>query len=228
MHARCHVLCTVRFIRLSRSPSSHRKKMSVADSDASLPCSSSRTAGVHSPQSAKTPPSSHVRIDDNLSSCRTSSIVAPLPEQSLGCKRPCSSSAGFSSWMSVLAPVECQLVLRFLDIRARLATARCNEQLFEAASQPFACPQEQLAALPVENDAAVLQSLGARVRGSCCGCRPSTSASRCHPESEQRAGHRVSKLERKDGQCSPGGGTGRRSGCRTRCKFFFFYFCHAT
>jgi hypothetical protein len=68
--------------------------------------------------------------------------------------------------VSVLAHVECQLVIRFLDIRARLAAARCNKRLFEAANHSFAWPQEQMATLRVENDPAALQSLGARVRGS--------------------------------------------------------------
>jgi len=66
----------------------------------------------------------------------------------------------------LLAPVECQLVLRCLDFRSRLAAARCNKQLFVAASQPFAWPQEQLATLRVANDVSALQSLGAGVRGS--------------------------------------------------------------
>jgi hypothetical protein len=68
--------------------------------------------------------------------------------------------------MSLLAMVEVQLVLRCLDFRRRLVAARCNKQLYAAASHPFAWPQEQMATLRVSNDAAVLQSLGGRVRGS--------------------------------------------------------------
>jgi hypothetical protein len=88
-----------------------------------------------------------------------------LPEQALGRKRIRSSSANFN-WLSVLAAVEVQLVLRCLDFRSRLAAARCNKQLLTAASHPFAWPQEQLTALRVENVTSALQSLGARVRGS--------------------------------------------------------------
>jgi hypothetical protein len=91
--------------------------------------------------------------------------IATLPEQSLGCKHARPSSAYFC-WMSILATVEVQLVLRCLDPLSRLAAARCNRQLCAAASHPFAWPQEQMATLCVANEAAALQSLGARVRES--------------------------------------------------------------
>jgi hypothetical protein len=68
--------------------------------------------------------------------------------------------------MNLLATVECQLVLRCLDIRSRLRMARCNEQLYAAASQPFAWPQEQMVTLEVANESTAFQSLGARVRRS--------------------------------------------------------------
>jgi hypothetical protein len=91
--------------------------------------------------------------------------IAPLPEQAMGRKRPRRSPRSFC-WLSVLATVEIQLVLRCLDVRSRLIAARCNKQLFAAASHPFAWPQEQMATLRAEHDVAAMQSLGARVRGS--------------------------------------------------------------
>jgi hypothetical protein len=94
--------------------------------------------------------------------------VKPLPEQSLRHKRPRLSwekSARFC-WLSLLATVEVQLMLRCLDVRSRLSAARCNKQLYAAANHPFAWPQEQMATLRANNDVASLQSLGDRVRGS--------------------------------------------------------------
>jgi hypothetical protein len=59
-----------------------------------------------------------------------------------------------------------QLVLRYLDPLSRLTTARCSKQLYAAASQPFAWPQEQTMTFRVSDDPAALQELGARVRRS--------------------------------------------------------------
>ena len=75
------------------------------------------------------------------------------------------SSARFS-WLSILAPVEIQLVMRCLNVRSRLSAARCNKQLYAAANHSFAWAQDQMATLRVDNNAATLQSLAARVRGS--------------------------------------------------------------
>jgi hypothetical protein len=94
-----------------------------------------------------------------------SSTIEPLPEQSLGRDRPRLSSDAFN-WLSILATVEVQLVLRCLDPPCRLAAARCNKQLYAAASHPFAWPQEHMVTLEVENEAAALQALGQRVRRS--------------------------------------------------------------
>jgi len=94
-----------------------------------------------------------------------SSTIEPLPEQSLGRKRPRHSSRTFG-WLSILAPVEVQLVLRCLDSRSRLIAARCSKQLYAAANHSFAWPQEQMATLRVEHDVMALQLLGQRVRRS--------------------------------------------------------------
>jgi hypothetical protein len=83
----------------------------------------------------------------------------------LGYKRARRSPRTFS-WMSMLATVEAQLVLRCLDPLSRLAAARCNRQLYAAASQPFAWPQEQTMTFRVSDDPAALQELGARARRS--------------------------------------------------------------
>jgi hypothetical protein len=94
--------------------------------------------------------------------------MEPLPEQLLGRKRPRLSweaSAHFC-WMTLLAPVEIQLMLRCLDVRSRLIAARCNKQLYAAANHPFAWPQEPSVMLRVDNEATALQSFGARVRRS--------------------------------------------------------------
>ena len=69
----------------------------------------------------------------------------------------------------MLAPVELQLMLHFLDFRGRLCAARCCRQIYAAASHSFAWPQEaeeQLLTLRVPNDNAALQALGAQVRSS--------------------------------------------------------------
>jgi hypothetical protein len=92
-------------------------------------------------------------------------VIEPLPEQALGNRRARRSPRTFS-WLSILAPVEVQLVLRCLDFRGRLLAARCNKQLYGAASHPFAWPQEQSMTLRADNDVASLQLLGDRVRGS--------------------------------------------------------------
>jgi hypothetical protein len=68
--------------------------------------------------------------------------------------------------MSVLASVEVQLMLRCLDIRSRLAAARCNNQLYAAASQPFAWPQEQIMPLQVTNDGDAVVVVVQRLRTS--------------------------------------------------------------
>jgi hypothetical protein len=86
----------------------------------------------------------------------------------LGRKRARYSSRTFS-WLSVLAPVEVQLVLRCLNFRSRvcrLLAARCSKQLYAAASHPFAWPQEQMVTLRMDNDASAMQALGTRVRCS--------------------------------------------------------------
>jgi hypothetical protein len=75
-------------------------------------------------------------------------------------------SPGTFNWLSVLATVEVQLVLRCLDTRSRLLATRCNKQLHATVSHPFAWPQEHLVSLRVSNEAAAFQALGARVRGS--------------------------------------------------------------
>jgi hypothetical protein len=111
-------------------------------------------------------PRSAAAASTGSSSMRTASAaIEPLPEQSLGHKRARHSPRTFCS-LSLLAQVECQLVLRFLDLRGRLCAARCCRQMYAAASHPFAWPQEQLATLRVPNDAAALQALGAQVRRS--------------------------------------------------------------
>jgi hypothetical protein len=68
----------------------------------------------------------------------------------------------------VLATVEIQLILRCLDFRSRLRAARCNKQLFAAASHPFAWPQEHMhmATLRVANDAVSPHALVQRIHGS--------------------------------------------------------------
>jgi hypothetical protein len=99
------------------------------------------------------------------SSSGTASAVAPLPEQALGRKRARHSPRTFS-WMSILALVEVQLVLRCLDARSRFIAARCNKQLYAAASHPFAWPHEQLATFRVDNYPDQLEAFGASVRGS--------------------------------------------------------------
>jgi hypothetical protein len=85
----------------------------------------------------------------------------------LGRKRLRHSPRTFN-WMSILALVEVQLVLRCLDARSRLTAARCNKQLYAAVNHPFAWPQEQMATLGLgaNTDVVALQSLGGRVRGS--------------------------------------------------------------
>jgi hypothetical protein len=75
--------------------------------------------------------------------------------------------------MSMLATVEAQMVLRCLDPLSRLAAARCNRQLYAAASQPFAWPQEETMTFRVSDDPTELQELGARVRRSLLRLLPS-------------------------------------------------------
>jgi len=71
-----------------------------------------------------------------FSSSAADSAIEPLPEQSLSFKLA-RHSLHTLSWMSILATVEIQLVLRCLDFRSRLTAARCNKQLYAAASHPF-------------------------------------------------------------------------------------------
>jgi hypothetical protein len=92
--------------------------------------------------------------------------IEPLPEQALGSKRARHSSSDAFSWLSILATVEDQLMLRCLDVRSRLTAARCNKQLYAAASHPFAWPQAHMATLWVDNDASALRSFGEQVRRS--------------------------------------------------------------
>jgi hypothetical protein len=102
---------------------------------------------------------------DAFSPSAAAAAIDPLPEQSLGRKRARHSPRAFS-WLSVLATVEVQLVLRCLDIRSRLTAARCKKLLYVASNHPFAWPQEQLMTLRVSNDPDELQTLGGRVRAS--------------------------------------------------------------
>jgi hypothetical protein len=122
------------------------------------------SAAVDPPASASAP-SAATESTTSSSKRAASTVIEPLPEQSLGCKRARRSPRTFN-WMSILALVEVQLVLRCLDIRSRLTGARCNKQLYAAASQRFAWPQDQLFPLPAEEDVAPLQLLGQQVRRS--------------------------------------------------------------
>jgi len=117
----------------------------------------------HEPPAAAGTAAAGSAID--LTSAGVQSSIEPLPEQSLGRKRARRSTRTFS-WLSMLATVEVQLVLRCLDLRSRLTAARCNKQLYAAASQPFAWPQEQMLTLRSTNDVAELQALNKRVRTS--------------------------------------------------------------
>jgi hypothetical protein len=134
--------------------SKRRRDPSPPPSSAVAPVAAAATAAANA--AAAHPASSPSKVR---------STIEPLPEQALGRKRARHSSHIFS-WIRLLATVEVQLVLRCLDVRSRLAAARCNKQLYAAVSHPFAWPQGQMATLRVENDAAAQQALGARVRGS--------------------------------------------------------------
>ena len=61
--------------------------------------------------------------------------VQPLPEQMR--KRP-RRSLRFSSPLDMLAVVELQLVMQWLDLKSKLKAARCSRRLLQAASAPFA------------------------------------------------------------------------------------------
>jgi len=82
--------------------------------------------------------------------------VQPLPEQLR--KRP-RRSPRLNSPLDLLAAVELQLALQWLDSRSRLAAARCSRRLLQAASAPFAwrdappmaVTAKQLAAAPPDS-----------------------------------------------------------------------------
>jgi hypothetical protein len=111
----------------------------------------------------------------------SAAAIAPLPEQQLGRKRARHFSADFN-WLSLLATVELQLVLRCLGGRSRLRAARCNKQLYSAACHQFAWPPEQMLSLEVVNNPVILQLLGARVRASLLRLSAIHLRLQCHDE----------------------------------------------
>jgi len=60
-----------------------------------------------------------------------SAEVQPLPEQFRKRPRP-------SCLLDLLATVELQLVMQWLDTKSKLKTVRCSRRLLQAASQPIA------------------------------------------------------------------------------------------